>query len=86
MKSPAEKFFTALLAKVNKLKEGTSGARKQSKEMCTKEISATKEFKEGLAYASREGRRGFLPRVTGFETQVITMPLSSNKARIRTLW
>ena len=36
----AEKFFNALLSKVQKLKDGTGAARKQSKEMCTKEIAA----------------------------------------------
>jgi hypothetical protein len=54
----AEKFFNALLAKTQKLKDGTNAARKQSHEMCVKEIAATKTWiKEGLAYEGEADRK-----------------------------
>ena len=40
----AETFFQNLIGKTQKIKVGTNTARKQSREMCIKEIAATKAW------------------------------------------
>lgn len=54
----AEAFFQKLLGKAEKIKEGTVTARKQSHEMCVKEIAATKTWiKDGLSYEGEAARK-----------------------------
>ncbi len=54
----AEVFFQKLIGKTRKIKEGTNAARKQSHDMCVKEVAATKAWiKEGLSYEGEADRK-----------------------------
>lgn len=54
----AEAFFQKLIGKTRKIKEGTNVARKQSHEMCVKEMAATKAWiKAGLSYEGEAARK-----------------------------